>query len=359
MMNKHLSIGGIIAKKPIIQGGMGIGISKASLASAVANAGGIGVISAAGLGMFDKAENMFHSMRDALKKEIGLTRAKTNGIIGVNIMVAMTNFKALVQTAVDENIDVLFVGAGLPLDLPEYRFATSKTKFVPIVSSLRAAKLIIKKWWGKYRDVPDALVLEGPKAGGHLGFKPSQIDDPEYSLETLLKQMVEGIKPLEELTNRTIPVIAAGGIYTGADIARMFELGADGVQMGTRFVTTHECDADAAFKQMYLDCQQSDIGIIKSPVGLPGRAIINPFLKSVALGEKNPVNCPFDCIHTCPKQSAPYCISLALENGRKGRMKNGFAFAGTNAYRAETIISVQTLMETLEREFDNAKNITN
>ncbi|MGM0436569.1 MAG: NAD(P)H-dependent flavin oxidoreductase [Bacillota bacterium] len=351
-MLNQLSIGSLKVKWPIIQGGMGIGISKAGLASTVANQGGVGVISAAGLGMFQKSEDRGASMMDALKKEIGKARSMTKGILGVNIMVAMTNFADLVKTAINEKIDVIFAGAGLPLDLPKYRDKASNTKLVPIVSSARAAKIIVKKWWDKYKTVPDAFVLEGPKAGGHIGFKSKQIDDPAYKLESLIPQVLEGIKPLEATTGMSIPIIAAGGIYTGEDIAKAFELGASGVQMGTRFVTTHECDADLAFKQSYIDSEIEDMAIITSPVGLPGRAINNSFLKSVRNGEKHPVNCPFDCIKTCGKKDAPYCISLALKNAQKGKLKSGFAFAGANAYRAKEIISVEALFTELINQYD-------
>ena len=355
-MNHSLTIGDITVKYPIIQGGMGVGISKAGLASATANNGGIGVISAAGLGMFDQASDPYKAMASALKKEINKARTLTNGVIGVNIMTAMQNFSSMVKTAFDANIDMLFVGSGLPLDLPAHQPVNNKTKLIPIVSSFRAAKLIVKKWWSRYKKAPDALVLEGPQAGGHLGFKHEEIDHPDYQLEPLLKTMVNNIGSLETFVGKPIPIIAAGGIYTGQDVRRMLALGASGVQMGSRFVTTDECDASETFKRAYIDSVPEDIGIIESPVGLPGRAIINPFLKQVAMGEKHPVHCPFDCIHTCEKENAPYCISLALENARKGRLKNGFAFAGTNAHRASEIISVKALFESLKREWHDVKN---
>lgn len=350
-MINQLSIGGKKVKWPIVQGGMGIGISKASLASAVASEGGVGVISAAGLGMFEKSVDRAKSMRDALTSEIRKARSMSKGVLGVNIMVAMTNFADLAKTAIKEKIDVIFAGAGLPLDLPKYLEKDSDTKLVPIVSSLRAAKIIVKKWWNAYKKVPDAFVLEGPKAGGHLGFKTHQIDDPSFALEVILKELVEGLKPLEIKHQQAIPVIAGGGIYTGSDIARILKLGASGVQMGTRFVTTHECDASHAFKQSYIDSSKEDITLIKSPVGLPGRAIMNSFIEQVEEGNKHPVSCPFDCIKTCGKESAPYCISLALYNAQRGRLDNGFAFAGTNAYKAMSIISVKQVFDTLIEEY--------
>jgi len=353
-MLNQLSIGSLKVKCPIIQGGMGIGISKAGLASAVANQGGVGVISAAGLGMFQKTENRGVSMMNALKNEIRKARSMTKGILGVNIMVAMTNFKDLVKTAISEKIDIVFAGAGLPLDLPKYREAPSNTKLVPIISSARAAKIIMKKWWDRYKTLPDAFVLEGPKAGGHIGFKESQIDNPAYQLEALLPEVLKTVKSFESLRGKSIPVIAAGGIYTGKDIAKVLELGASGVQMGTRFVTTHECDADHAFKQSYINSKKSDMAIITSPVGLPGRAIQNTFLTSVKIGEKHPVSCPFDCIKTCGKKDAPYCISLALHNAQKGNLEKGFAFAGANAYKAEKIISVESLFSELIDQYEHA-----
>ncbi len=352
---RPLIIGDIIAKLPIVQGGMGIGVSLSRLASSVANAGGIGVLSAAGLGMlYNKADSYEENSIEGLRHEIRKTRVMTDGVLGVNIMVAMTNYSELVKVAIEENIDVIFAGAGLALDLPKYLSQDSPTKIVPIISSGRAAKVLIKKWLQNYDYLPDAFVLEGPLAGGHLGFSKEQIDSPDYVLEKLLVNVLQTIKPFEEKHNKTIPIIVGGGIYTGQDIKKFLTLGASGVQMATRFVTTHACDAEEAFKQMYINARKEDIIIVDSPVGLPGRAIQNQYLKDVKAGLKKPFTCPYDCIITCKKEAAPYCITLALLNAKNGKLHNGFAFAGSNAYRAKEIISVKTLISTLKKEYNES-----
>jgi len=348
-----LRIGTLEAGIPIVQGAMGVGISLSDLASAVANAGGIGVIATPGIGQFepDWDTNAKDANKRALQKEIRKAKAKTSGIIGVNVMVALSDFDELVQCSVDEGADVLFLGAGLPLALPATlppdRLSEIATKFVPIVSSGRAAKLVFRAWQKRYSHVPDAVVVEGPLAGGHLGFKKEQIGDPDYVLEKILPEVIAVVKPYEEKFNRSIPVIAAGGIYTGADIHRFMELGARGVQMGTRFVATHECDASIRFKEAYLNCKKEDIVIIESPVGLPGRAIRDKFLDRVSSGVKETFRCSWKCLRSCNFKNVPYCIALALTNAKKGNLEEGFAFAGANAYRVDKIVSVKELFETL------------
>lgn len=353
---KELKIGDLTAKLPIIQGGMGIGISLSGLASAVANEGGIGVIATAGIGMLepDFSTNWLEANIRALKKEIKKARELTKGILGVNIMVALSNYADMVRTAIEEEIDIIFSGAGLPLNLPQFLKESTKTKLVPIISSGRAASIICKKWSEKYNYLPDAIVVEGPRAGGHLGFKQEQINNPEYSLEKLIPEVIKAVKPFEERYKKSIPVIAAGGIYTGEDIYNFLKLGAAGVQMATRFVTTYECDASIKFKQTYIDSSKEDIVIIKSPVGMPGRAIKNKFIDDANKGEKKPFKCPYHCIITCDYKNSPYCIALALLNARKGNLEHGFAFAGENAYRAKEIISVKELIESLIKEYKNA-----
>lgn len=348
-----LTIGDLRISKAIIQGGMGVGISLAGLASAVAAAGGFGVISAAGIGMNepDFSSNYVEANNRALTREIRSARSATTGAVGVNIMVAMANFAELVKTAVREKVDAIFSGAGLPLDLPAYLAEGSRTKLVPIVSSARAAVILCRKWLSRFDRTPDAFVVEGPMAGGHLGFKDEQIGDPAFALENLVTEVVAGVAPYTAPNGRPIPIIAAGGVYTGADIRRFIELGAAGVQMGTRFVATEECDADARFKQSYIDATEHDVVIIKSPVGMPGRAIRNEFLEAASNGEKTPPRCPYHCIHSCNHQKAPYCITLALANAKKGRLKHGFAFAGQNAWRVDRIMSVAELFEELTSQY--------
>ena len=353
---KELKIGDLTAELPIIQGGMGIGISLSGLASAVANEGGIGVIATAGIGMNepDFSTNFLEANIRALRKEIRRARELTKGIIGVNIMVALSNFADMARTAIEEGIDIIFSGAGLPLNLPQFVDSTIKTKLVPIVSSGRAAGIIAKKWSKKYNRLPDAVVVEGPLAGGHLGFTEQTICDPEYSLEKLVSEVIQVLKPFEERYEKRIPVIAAGGIYTGEDIFRFFKLVASAVQMATRFVTTYECDTSENFKQTYLDSRKEDIAVIRSPVGMPGRAIKNAFLDEVSQGKRKPFKCPYHCIITCDYKKSPYCIAFALINAKKGNFSHGFAFAGENAHRAKEIISVKELIETLIEEYKNA-----
>jgi nitronate monooxygenase len=353
---EQLVVGDKVAKTPIVQGGMGIGISLANLAAAVANEGGIGVISAAGVGMFEwKTDDFNYNNIEGLRQEIRKAKSMTNGLLGVNIMVALSNFEDLAKVCIDEKIDFIFAGAGLPLNLPEYLNGSTHTKLVPIISSGRGAKIITQKWLRKYNYLPDAFVLEGPKAGGHLGFKYEQLEDEEYSLENLLPSVISALEPFEKEHNKKIPIIVGGGIYNGSDIHYFLKNGASAVQMATRFVTTNECDASDGFKQSYIDAKKEDIVFIKSPVGLPGRAINNPYLEDVEKGLKHPFTCPYDCIITCKKEEAPYCITLALLNAKKGKMRNGFAFAGSNAYKATDIVSVHDLIETLKLEYSKVQ----
>jgi len=342
----------------VIQGGMGIGVSLSGLASAVANAGGIGIIATAGIGMDepDFGSNFLEANIRALRREIRKAREMTRGVIGVNIMVALTNYADMVKTSIEEGVDLIISGAGLPLDLPKYLIEGCKTKLVPIVSPPRAAGVICRRWYGKFGRLPDGFVVEGPLAGGHLGFSVEQLSDPEFALEKLVPKVLDEIARFceEHKVEIEIPVIAAGGIYTGADIHKFIQLGAVGVQMATRFVATHECDADIRFKQAYIDAKKEDLVIIKSPVGLPGRAIRNEFIDALMDEKKKPFKCPFHCIKTCELEKSPYCISMALINAKKGKLKGGFPFAGANAYRVEEIVSVEELVSAIREEYEKA-----
>jgi nitronate monooxygenase len=354
---KGLRIGNLTIAVPIIQGGMGVGISLSGLASAVANEGGAGVISSAGLGLLykDFSSDFLEASIYGLKEEIRKAREKTLGVIGVNVMVAMTNFTDMIKTAISEKVDLITAGAGLPLDLPSFLKKDSVTKLIPIVSSARAIKIICEKWKANYDYLPDAVIVEGPKAGGHLGFKEENINNEDYSLEKLVPEIVSELKIFEDKYDTKIPLIAAGGIYTGEDIHNILSLGASGVQMATRFVTTDECDASPAFKQAYIDAESSDIEIIKSPVGMPGRAIISNFITKVRDGKKQPKKCPFKCIKTCDISKSPYCIIIALISALKGNFENGYAFAGSNAFRATKISSVKEIFQSLLKEYKESK----
>ncbi len=353
---RELKIGGLTIPVPIIQGGMGVGISMSRLASAVAGQGGVGVISAAGLGMVHRnpALGYLEANIEGLKTEIRKAKEKTKGVIGVNVMVAMTNFADLVSTSISEKADIIFSGAGLPLQLPGFLKPGSVTKLVPIISSGRAARLICDKWKTLYDYLPDAFVVEGPKAGGHLGFKKDQIEDSKYTLEELVPQVVSEVRFFEEKYGQEIPVIAAGGIYTGEDIFRIMQKGARGVQIGTRFVTTEECDASMNFKMSYVNARESDMEIIQSPVGMPGRAVRNDFIDKLKQGLKKPIKCPFHCIKTCDVSSSPYCIITALYNAYRGNMKSGYAFAGSNAFLADRITTVREIINELVSDFQAA-----
>jgi len=352
-----LKIGDLKIAVPIVQGGMGVGISLSGLAAAVANEGGVGVISSAGLGLLysDFKGNFLEASIHGLKEEIRKAREKTLGVIGVNVMVAMSNFTDMIKTSIAEKVDIIIAGAGLPLDLPSFLKKDSLTKLVPIVSSARAAKIICEKWKSNYNYLPDAVIVEGPKAGGHLGFKEEQISDIDFRLEKLVPEIVTELKVFEDKYDKPIPLIAAGGIYTGQDIHDIMKFGASGVQMGTIFVTTDECDASAAFKQSYINASENDIEIIKSPVGMPGRAILSNFIKKVKAGKKQPKKCPFKCIKTCDISKSPYCIIIALINALKGNFDNGFAFAGANAFRATRISSVKEVFQALLKEYRESR----
>lgn len=346
----------------LIQGGMGVGISLSGLASAVANCGGAGIISSVGLGALKGYSGSYvQANMDALRDEIRAARERSKGIIGVNILRATTDYENLVEVADREGVDLIIVGAGLPLDLPGL-VKNKEIKLVPIVSSEHAASIMIRKWWRKYKKIPDALIVEGPKAGGHLGFKHEYLVNPDSpKLEDIAKEVISYVKNLEIL-EEPIPVIVAGGIYTGEDIARSLKIGAAGVQMATRFVTTKECDASDEFKQAYLNATKEDLVIIKSPVGMPGRAIMNSFLEDVMNGVQKEFKCEYHCLHTCKPKESLYCIAEALINAQKGNLEKGFAFAGTNAYlcttetcldKNEDFITVKTLMQRFSDEYNS------
>lgn len=352
-MINHFRIGELNIKYPIVQGGMAVGISLDNLASSVAEAGGIGVIGTAGIGLFEDEKIYKKACIDALRKYIKSAKEKTKGVVGVNIMVALNNYADMVKTSIDEGIDIIFSGAGLPLELPSYLKKDSKTKLVPIISSLKAAQVIVKRWIRKYNYLPDAFVLEGPKAGGHLGYKYENIFEENYSLEKNIPVLKKYMKELKDNYQKEIPIIAGGGINSKEDVEKVLNLGADAVQMGTRFIATYECDADINFKKAIINANEKDLTIIKSPVGLPGRAIKNEFIESFRKGEKKPFICNYHCIKTCDFKNTPYCIARALYNAAKGNIEEGFVFSGSSV---DKVNKIQKVKEIIEEIFEEDKN---
>jgi len=356
MKMKSLKIGDLQIRVPIIQGGMGIGISLSKLASAVANMGGVGIISTVGIGLTGPQNKLGWKKGniEGVRQEIRKARELTKGVLGVNIMAVLTDFSDMVRTSIEEGIDIIFSGAGLPLDLPSYLVKGQKTMLVPIVSSGRAANIITQKWKQNYDYLPDAFVVEGPKAGGHLGFKAEALQDAGNKLENLVDEVLAVAKEIKEKFNKEVPVIAAGGLYTGQDIHSIMKRGATGVQLGTRFVATEECDASQEFKQAVVDANEEDIQIIKSPVGMPGRSIFNHFLQEAADGQRRPKACRHNCIRSCNPKTTLYCIADALLSAFKGNLNDGFAFVGSNAGRVKKITTVKEIFTELQEEYDQA-----
>ncbi len=346
-----LQIGSITATIPIVQGGMGVRVSLASLASAVASEGGIGTISSIGLGNPETSKHEYErESREALISEIRKAKKMTDGHLAVNFMGVLSNVNDLIKASIKEGIKMIVFGAGLPTKLPAL-VQDPSVNLVPIISSARVAEFILRTWDKRYERTADGLILEGPLAGGHLGFSEEQLEHPEeYSLEKLLPEVLEVIKTYEDKYGRKIPVITAGGIYNGEDIARMFSIGASGVQMGTRFVCTEECAVSQEFKQAYLDAKKEDIIIIKSPVGMPGRAINNRFLKDLEAKGRLKIKCFFRCLTACHVDKAKYCIALALINAYAGDVDHGLIFCGQNAYRIHKIVTVKKLIQELLAE---------
>ena len=369
---KPLKIGNLVAKRPVIQGGMGVGVSLSSLAGAVAKAGGIGIISTAQIGFKDPdfGKNPMAANLRAIHSELKKAREKApQGILGFNIMVATKEYASYVKEAVKAGADVIISGAGLPIDMPKFVAEAEnenggsekkerRTMIAPIVSSVKSALVICRMWDRKYHTAPDFVVVEGPCAGGHLGFSREQLtelgadtdhvaetfDEPAYDKE--VRGIIEVVKGFAEKYKKHIPVITAGGIFDHKDVLHQFALGAEGVQAATRFVTTEECDADIAYKEAYINAKEEDIVIVKSPVGMPGRAIKNKFLERVSQGPLKVERC-FRCLEHCNPAETPYCITKALINAAEGKIDEALLFCGSNAYRCEKIETVPEVMAAL------------
>lgn len=347
-----LTIGKKKIRIPIIQGGMGIGVSRSGLAGAVAKSGGVGVIASVALGLispyFKKKSDYYEANKLALRDEIKKARdIAGSGVIGVNCMVAINDYEDMVRVSVENGADMIISGAGLPTSLPGLTSGYPDVALVPIVSSAKAAQVIIKKWERNYSRIPDAIIYEHPRyAGGHLGASSEELEDPKYEFSRVIPDLVEAVRPFGN-----IPIIAAGGIWDAKDIRKMMALGASGVQMASRFVCTYECDAAIQFKELYLSSSDEDLTILHSPVGLPGRAIKTAFLRS---GKKaRGKGCMANCLKVCAKRDTgeDFCIALALKQAVEGDLKNGLFFAGTNAPKSSKLVSVAELMKELAEGF--------
>ena len=345
-----LEIGDLVARLPLIQGGMGVGISLGNLAGAVAKAGGIGIISAAQIGFKedDFEQNPYEANLRAIEKEYNKARMiSPDGVIGFNIMVAMNHYNEYVKAAAKAGADIIISGAGLATELPEL-VKGYKAKIAPIFSSEKAANVLLKLWDRKYKKTADLVVIEGPKAGGHLGFSKEEVMEiTEESYAETIKNTIAVVKSYAEKYGKKIPVVVAGGIYDNKDVERILALGADGVQVASRFVTTEECDADIKYKEAYLNCSKEDIQLVSSPVGMPGRAIRNSFTERVARGEKEKITKCYGCLRKCNPAEIPYCISRALINAVKGDVENGLIFSGAESYRMKSLETVQDVVDSL------------
>ncbi|MEA3227697.1 MAG: nitronate monooxygenase family protein [Campylobacterota bacterium] len=359
MSFKPLKIGKHIIEKPIVQGGMGVGISWDKLAGNVSKEGGLGVISSVGTGYYDNkkyagklvsdrplSETNFYS-KDGLKAIVDNAR-KVCGEkpLAVNILYAMSGYGDTVKNACEFGADIIITGAGLPTNMPEFTEGYPDVALVPIVSSPKALKIICKRWQKRYNRVPDAVIVEGPKSGGHQGFSYEQCKLPENQLENIVAPVVE-----EAAKWGDIPVIAAGGVWDKNDIEEMFQLGARGVQMGTRFIGTHECDAHENLKQVLLDAKEEDIELLSSPVGYPAQGVITNLTHLVEKREGPEIKCISNCVAPCNRgveaREVGFCIADRLSDAYLGKLDTGLFFSGSNGYKLKEIISVKELLTKL------------
>lgn len=352
---KSVCIGDMKLEVPIIQGGMGVGISLGNLAGHVAKNGGMGVISTAhpGYRAEDFEKNPTEVNKRELAKEIQKAKeiAKGKGMVAINAMVAITDYAQMVEVAIKNKIDAIISGAGLPMNLPGFVKGT-KVKIAPIVSSGKAARLICKTWDRRYHVAPDFVVIEGSEAGGHLGFhKEDVLNKTTAKLADIFKEVKETLQPFVEKYQKEIPIFVAGGIYDADDIKQFMDLGADGVQMATRFICSEECDADIKYKEAFINAKKEDIEIVKSPVGMPGRAIMTKLTERLKNDERIPVKRCYNCLVPCDVKTTPYCISSALINAAKGNLDEGLVFSGSNGYRNDKIVTVKELMDELKEGF--------
>lgn len=354
----NLDLNGKLLKHGIIQGGMGVGVSLSELAGNVAKEGCMGVISSVNIGYKEKdfLSNPFEANMRALKYHIQKAKeiSKGNGLVAVNIMVAVSHYAETVKCAIESGADAIISGAGLPLNLPEYVKGT-KALYAPIVSSKKAAELLCKRFLKKYDSIPDFMVIEGYKAGGHLGFSNKDLEGKTCQDNlTILSEVLEAIKPYEEKFKRKINIFLGGGIFTGKDMANAVKNGASGVQIGTRFIATEECDASDTFKKVIVDAKESDIKIIKSPVGMPARAVFTPLLQSLEKGKTFFAKKCNNCLKACPKgDKIPYCISRALIEAVKGNREEGLFFCGENASRVSEIVTVKELINEILTDYNS------
>lgn len=333
---------------PVIQAGMGVRVGTGKLAGNVINEGGMGVIASVGLGDINKSigKGYENESNRCLVQEIRTARKITNGKgpLGVNVMVALTNYKSLVQTAVKEGIEFIVSGAGLPLRLPSY--VDEKTALIPVVSSGRVLALIMRIWKQKYNRKPDAIIVEGPLCGGHLGFSYKQIEHPEnYTIDKLYKECNDVLG--EE--NKDIPLIAAEGANTRQDIVRVLDMGFKGVQIGTRFICVEESGMERSGQEMYLKAKRDDVVVIQSPVGLPVRVLKTPLVERILSrnGKRESFKCYYKCLKTCDAKTVPFCIAKALVDARAGNQENGLFMTGVNVEPIKKIISVKEFFSTL------------
>ncbi|MCI9331886.1 MAG: nitronate monooxygenase [Oscillibacter sp.] len=359
-----VSIRGKTLSVPILQGGMGIGVSLEKLAGAVAANGGMGTLSAAFCGFRepDFRTNAREANLRALVGQIARAKelAKGAGLVAVNVMVAAAQYADSVRTALRAGVDAVVCGAGLPKDLPVLaaEAENDEAALAPVVSGGRSAALISKLWDRRYNRVPDFVVLEGPLAGGHLGFSLAEAREAQEGrprpISELLGEVLESLAPFREKYGRDIPVFVAGGVRNGAELRRYMDQGAAGAQFATRFIATEECDASPAYKQALLEAKGEDITIVQSPVGMPGRALKSPLIRRVEAGEQPGITRCDRCLAACEPKTAPYCISKALIAAVEGDWENGLFFCGANAGEVNALSTVEEQMDQIMNEWRTA-----
>jgi len=342
-----LKIRNLESKFPVIQAGMGVRVGNADLSAETIIQGGYGTIASVGLGDIEKSKTDFvEESNRLLTQEIERARelAGNRAPLGVNVMVALSNYEDIVKTSVKAGIDFIISGAGLPIPLPEF-VGDADVALIPVISGGRALEVLLRAWKRKYNRKPDAIIAEGPKCGGHLGFSYEMLDHPETcSLDIILKE----IKEVMAKYDCDVPVISAGEVASRKDIEDALRMGYDGVQIGTKFITTEEAGIDRKSKQVFVDAKNEDVVVIKSPVGLPVRVLNTPLVQRVIDGGREKFTCPYRCLRTCRPAKVPFCIAKALLSTWRGDVENGLYMTGCNVDDLDEIIPLKEFFDTLK-----------